>query len=141
MAKARIRSAESFRYVPEADRALPVEEQSTFILNPLTGPERARLMDEATVTHVLSDGTKEIVDRTYRQARENVRAHLVSIENFPPGAPKAWPAKAREQDEYLELLDDGLLLEIHNEHFTRSWLGADAKNFSLPEPMSGSGAP
>lgn len=141
MAKAKQRSAESFRYVLVGDRELPPEQQTTFVLNPLTGPERARVRDEAVVTVVAPTGERRIIDRTYQQSRETVQAHLVSIENFPLGAPKAWPTKLSEQAAYMDLFDDGDLLELHNELFTRSWLGDDAKNFSEPEPMSGSGAP
>jgi hypothetical protein len=141
MAKARTRSAESFRYILRADEGLPSEQQSVWIFNPVTGPERARLIDEATVTRVLVDGTREVLDRANQQARENVRAHLIAVENFPSDAPKPWPKSFGDQQTYLDMLDEAEILELHNELFTRSWLSAEAKNSLAPGPTSGSGAP
>lgn len=141
MAKQIKRSAEAFRYTLVADRQLEPTEQTVFTLNPLTAPERRRLVDESTVTRVLPDGTREIIERARQQAWENVRSHIVSVENFPVGQAKLWPKSRDEQDAYLNEFEEDAILEMHNELFRRSWLGDDVKNSLTPEPMSSSGAP
>jgi hypothetical protein len=143
MAKHIKRSAESFRYVLKGDQALPLPEQTTFVLNPLTQDERRRLLDEVVVTRTLSDGVKESIDRSWQEAGQIVLAHLVSVENFPVGAPEPWPSgkgsTVEQRKQYLNEFADSDVLELYNELFRRSYLGDDVQNFSRPEPTSSSG--
>jgi hypothetical protein len=143
MAKQIRRSAESFRYVLKSDQALPLLEQTTFVLNPLTQEERRRLLDEIVVTRTLPDGTKESIDRTWQEAGQIVLSHLVMVENFPVGAPQPWPngkgSTAEQRRQYLNEFADTDLLELYNELFRRSYLGDDVQNFSSPERTSSSG--
>lgn len=131
MAKKNRCIAESWTYVTKADRALPKEEQTRFVLSPMTWAERDRARDALSSDTVV-----------HRQARQLALDHIVSIENFPVGGPLPWPADRAARESYLNTLDDGDVLEVGNEVWTRSTIGADEeplKNFSTPERISASG--
>lgn len=127
MAKAIRRSTEPFVYVLERDRNLPPNEQSRFTLKPLTTAERFELLDTVVTTIIHPDGRREIVDHTWRRAREQLKSHLVSVENFPAEDPRSWPSDGTDTDRerYLDRLEDSDILEIYNEIFRRSFKGED----------------
>lgn len=133
MAQRASRPAESFTYIPIADRALPVEQQSRFTLRPMTLTERAAARDNMSRTQV-RDGERTIASRSRQLAVELTLNHLLAAENFPAGEPKPWPADAplADRQAYLELLGDDLVNEIGNEVYIRSTLagagGAEIKN-------------
>ena len=144
MAKLKKRPPESWTYILQSDRALPIEQQSRFVLSPLTHAERAAVRDGAARILHLEDGSVQSIDRTHQNAYAIVLDHVVSIENFPAGASQPWPAKRDDRMRYLEQLDDDDVLELGNEVWLRSSLGPDEasiKNSSPPEHTSSSGAP
>lgn len=126
MAKRVKRPAESWWYTLKADEQLPAEEQSRFLLRPLTGAERMRVFDDISDTTRAPDGTVTILQRGFRQARELVLSHVESIENFPAGEAQPWPAKASERERYLEMMDDLDVWEVGNEIREHSRLEPDA---------------
>lgn len=135
------RQAEAFTYIPKADRELPVEQQSRFVLRPLSLAERLRAIDELRVVeHRDVDGVvSEIVHtRGFQQSGELVRTHLLDAHNFPAGAPERWPADGTraQQDAYLEQLDEFLILELGNALRERSAMSDAAGNSSAPAPTS-----
>lgn len=135
MAKAAKRPAEAWTYVLKADRALEPSQRSVFTLAPMTYAQRA-VINDSMVLSALDDS------RVYRTAGEMVLSHIASIENFPAGEPQPWPADRASRERYLEMLEDGAVLELGNEIWSRSALGKDEeplKNSSAPEPMSSSG--
>lgn len=144
MAKKAVRhAAQSWNYVLRDDRVLPLEQQSRFVLKPLSQAERAAARDAMnrtveTPTGVLSE------NRTWQVTHGLALTHIVSIENFPAGDPKPWPTRLSEREAYLEQLDDDAVLELGNEIWVRSTLSPEeepiAKNSSAPEPTSTSGA-
>lgn len=136
-------AAESWSYVLKDDRVLPLEQQSRFILRPLSQAERATVRD--AMNRVVSTSTGELTEnRTWQVTHGLALSHIVSIENFPAGAPAPWPNRMSERERYLEQLDDDYVLEIGNEIWVKSTLtpeeGEAAKNSSAPEPTSTSGA-
>lgn len=141
MAKAKKRSAESFSYILESDRALPADQQTRFMLRPLTSAERHSLFSRATERIELPEGGTRVISHTLALAREVCLDHIESIDRFPTDAPKPWPAKRGEREMYLDQFADLDLVELYNELFKRSWIGDEEKNSSTPEPMSSSGAP
>jgi hypothetical protein len=140
MAKAKKRSAESFAYVLEKDRELPPDQQTRFMLRPLTTGERHSLFERATERIEVPGGVR-VISHTLSIAREVCRDHIESIDRFPSDKPVPWPQKTKERDEYLDQFDDLDLVEIYNELFRRSWVGDEEKNSSTPGPTSSSGAP
>ena len=116
MPKKIIRSAESFTVVLGCDRALPPDQQSRFVFRPLTQAEKMAVLDGLNWVHVHTDGSQEIMPRSFRQARELVMAHLEEAHNFPTDGPIPWPAKGSEAErgKYLEMLEEGDLLELGN---------------------------
>lgn len=128
MAKRVTRPAESWSYVLQSDRGLPLEEQSRFVLSPLSQIERAAIRDEIARVSTASDGRKDIISRERRQGVEIVLDHLVSVENFPAGAPQKWPDKREERSAYLEQLDDDFVQELANEIWEKSTIGLEVKN-------------
>jgi hypothetical protein len=143
MAKSRKRPAEAWVFVLEADTQLPLDQQTRFTLRPMTHAERAAVRDDLAREERQRDGTTATVARTRQQAYAIALAHIVSVENFPVGAPQAWPNDRAAQERYLEQLEDDDVLEIGNEVWARSTLGPPdegvVKNFSPPELTSISG--
>jgi hypothetical protein len=131
-----IRSAESWRYIPLSDRALPPEQQTVFRLSPMTQAERVGTHDAITRTIIEPDGTQTIVRRMRQVTYALCLEHIESVENFPPGAPQAWPATAAERATYLEQFDDAAIEELGNEIYDHSSVGAPEKNSSPPGPTS-----
>jgi hypothetical protein len=125
MAKAIKRVAGSWRYVLLEDRALPTEQQSVFVLNPLTGAERERVADEVSQRVPQSDGTVRVISRMRQLARELCLTHIVTAERFPSDAPEAWPEKMDARASYLERLSDDQVFEIGNQIYERSTLGPE----------------
>jgi hypothetical protein len=121
--KASTRPPMSWRYVPLRDRGLPAEEQTAFILRPMTLPERAAAHDELARVQVAPDGTRTVQARTRQVAARLAREHVTAIENFPGGAPQPWPTTDDDRQKYLELLDDDVVLELGNEIYERSRFG------------------
>jgi hypothetical protein len=140
MARSVERLTESLTYVLKGDRALPVEQQTRFVLEPLKGPERMRVWDQINAVNK-SDDRAEVISRSFQQARELVLQHLISVENFPVGKPKPWPKSPAACEEYLERLDDLDIYEIGNELRERSSIGktpdpvAPSKD-AAPEPVT-----
>lgn len=150
MAKPFKRRAESWVYILEGDRALSADQQTRFILRPLTQAEQMAIEDEVYYLSFDADGRKSHVTREKRVARQLALSHIESIENFPPGNPKPWPADPEARDRYLAELQADDVHEVGNEIFKRSKLGYAApdeapkdgdviKNSSPPAPTSGSG--
>lgn len=140
MAKVKKRVAGSWSYVLLGDRSLPPDQQSVFVLRPLTGAERERVVDEVSQRIYQADGSVRVISRMRTIARELVLSHVESIERFPVGAPKAWPKEPDERQRYLEDMDDDDVFEVGNEIFNRSALGPEeAKHVgesSTPAPTS-----
>lgn len=122
------RPAESWPYVLKIDREAPSEQQSRFVLRPMTQGERAAMRDEIARVHREKDGARSVISRTNRVGVEIALAHIVSIENFPAGAPQPWPADAADREKYLEMLGDSWLQEIADEVWEKSTAGDDVKN-------------
>jgi hypothetical protein len=127
MAKTFDRLTESITYVLKADRELPVDQQTRFVLEPLKAVERMRVWDQLTITKRV---TGEVISRSFQQARELVLTHLIAVENFPVGKPKPWPKTPEAREEYLERLDDLDVWEIGNELRERSSIG------KTPDPVA-----
>ena len=128
MATAQKRAAESWRYVLNTDRALPEEQQSTFILTPLNPIERADARDGMVRRVVGVTGETTVSQRDKRLSVEFCLTHIRSIENFPAGAAKPWPDDADDRLAYLDMLGDTALQELGNEIWVRSELGETEKN-------------
>lgn len=144
MAKTIKRTAEAWTYVLVTDRALPIDQQTRFVLKPLTHVERATVRDSLSRLQIDAAGTKALLDRTRQEAFGLALSNIVAVENFPVGEARAWPAKKADREAFLDQLDDDDVLEIGNEIWERSKLGMDGapiKNSSRPAPTSGSGEP
>jgi hypothetical protein len=142
MAKKNRCIAEAWTYVLLSDRELPPDEQTRFTLRPMTAPERDHVRDNLSWTQLHPDGAHTRVNRTRQSARAIALNHIVGVENFPVGSPQPWPKERDDQVRYLAMLDDGDVLELGNEVFDRSTMGADEepiKNSFTPERTSASG--
>jgi hypothetical protein len=128
MAKKIKRRAESWRYVLVSDRDLPVDEQSTWILNPLTQAQRAEVQDNMVRVHNQPDGGQTFVSRPHRMTLDLCLTNIASVENFPAGAAVPWPSGRDERAAYLEGLDDAYVHELGNEIYAQAILGDDIKN-------------
>ena len=126
MAQRAKRPAEAWWYVLEADRELPQEEQSRFLLRPLTQAERMRVWDDYSVKTRGEDGTIQIADRAFQQAYRLCLTNIAEIENFPAGEPQAWPSKEVARRAYLNTMDDLDVHEVGNEIRERSSLDREA---------------
>jgi hypothetical protein len=128
--KANTPATREFTLVPECDATLDPTEQSRFTFRPMTYGERLKSWDETRITEVRADGSTFLHDRSYQQAREIMLACLVSSENFPAGAPQAYPAKgtAAEREAWLTQIDDVQLLKLANEVRARSEIDPLAGN-------------
>lgn len=135
MAQKAIRDVENFTYVLKEDRALPPAEQSVFTFRPLTQGERLRILDGMEVVLVdRATGTRQIKPCGITQSYDALLLTLVSVQNFPAGAPETYPAdKGREaRQRYLEALDDLAVIELGNYVVDRATLGPPEKNSSTP---------
>jgi hypothetical protein len=130
MPKRTKRQVESWWYVLVSEREKPKEEQSRFLLKPLTQAERMRVWDDHNWVTVSPDGASSINARGLQQAHALVVSNLLKTENFPLDAPEAWPEKGSrgEKETYLEMLDDMDVFEIGNEIRNKSVLEQEAKN-------------
>lgn len=102
----------TIRYVPREDRALSPDEQTTFLLTPLTLDERAGAYDTISTTVLDSSGTQTQKSGVWRQSVELFVTHVVAIENFPAGAPEPWPATRAERLRYMEQIDILIIGEV-----------------------------
>jgi hypothetical protein len=139
--KGKKRAAGSWSYVLFSDRALPDEQQSRFILRPLTAAERDYVTDNSWRIVTMPNGSIERVSRMRTVARELVLTNVQSIERFPSDAPEAWPATRELREKYLDdHLDDDDVFEIGNHIFEHSKFGPEeAKQVgesSAPAPTS-----
>jgi hypothetical protein len=128
MASKITRPAQSWTYILDDDRDLPDAEQSRFTLRPLTQQERAVIRDEIGRIETGKDGTKSVISRSYRQGIEIVLDAIVSIENFPAGAPQPWPDDRQQRRQYIDMLSDHYVQELANEAWFKSVAGDDVKN-------------
>lgn len=130
MPKATKRQVEAWWYVLLSEQKSPREEQSRFLLQPLTQAERARVWDDFKWVAVAPDGSRAITSRAMQQAYSLVLTKLVETENFPTGEAKAWPADGtpEQKQKYLDLLDDMDVFEIGNAIREKSTLEEEVKN-------------
>jgi hypothetical protein len=128
--KANTPATREFTLVPECDAELPANEQSRFTFRPMTYAERLRSVDEMQIIELRPDNTRVLHDRSFQQAREILLACLVASENFPAGAPVAYPAKGTpaERDEWLAQLDPLDLYKLANAARERSAMDKLAGN-------------
>ena len=126
MAQRAKRPAEAWWYVLTKDRELPREEQSRFLLRPLTQAERMRVWDDFSVRTTGGDGTTQIADRSFQQAYGLALSNIAEVENFPAGEPQAWPSKEAARRQYLNTIDDMDVWELGNEIRERSSLDREA---------------
>jgi hypothetical protein len=128
------RATETWKYIPESDRDLPEDQQTILTLSPITLAERLASIEaqQSIATNPLT-GERVVRDRKWTAALELVAAHLVDVENFPPGmngqAPK-WPkdGTVEERVKYLAQFDEVTIFNIAQEIYTKSVLPADAGN-------------
>jgi hypothetical protein len=139
MAKNIKRSAGSFVYTLEADRAQPADQQTEFALRPMTVEEYAIAQDDIVRTIVAPDGTRSIINRTRQQGVAIALEHIVSVRNFPVGSPKDWPTDPAQRRAYLSEMVADDVQEIAGAVFCQARLGDEEKNSSLPERTSASG--
>lgn len=133
---------ESWRYVPLEDRGLPIEEQTTFILTPLTQGERVKVWDGGSWVQQDGAGRSVMLPRSYELAYELCVEHIADIENFPAkkkdadsgmytnGETKLFPVAGTKAEKlkYLDQFDDLTILEVGNEIRDKSTLDTTAKN-------------
>jgi hypothetical protein len=128
MAKKRKRTVESWSYVLLRDRELKPEEQTTFILRPLTQLERAEVRDNMARIQVVPGGGTATITRTHRSSLDLALSHIDAIRNFPAGSPQDWPTDREARLAYLDQLEDEDVKEIGNEIWVHSNIGDDIKN-------------
>lgn len=130
MAKATRRSVESFQFVLDEDKALPVEEQSTFVLRPLTQAEQMVALDELTTESrsIERPGERIVKSRSWQQAYGLCLSHIEDVQNFPAGDPKPWPKDQKERREYLALLSDTQVFQVGCAIRDRAYVEEAAKN-------------
>ena len=127
MAKKQKRAAECWRYVLLRDRKLPPEEQTTWILRPLTQLERAEARDNMARVQTIPGGGTATITRTHRLSLDLAVSNIHSVENFPAGAPEPWPEDREARLAYLDALDDDDVKELGNEIWVRSAIGGETK--------------
>jgi hypothetical protein len=115
MARQVKRQTENWTYVLEADRALPEDQQTRFTLKPLGPQARAQVLDALSTRTIFADGTNEVRSHRHRQSLNIVVNGIVSVENFPVGAPHAWPDELDARVRYVDQLDDNQIAEIADE--------------------------
>lgn len=77
---------EETRYVPESDRKLPRDQQSYFIVRPLTAEEEAHVKDHFGGHKLQEDGQLLFQSAASSRNLRTLDLALVSWGNFPPGA-------------------------------------------------------
>lgn len=122
------RSTESWEYVLERDREAPPEEQSRFMLRPLTVSERAAVHSNLVMLAEATDGTRQTQTRSHIVGVSIAVQNIVGVENFPSDQPTPWPATRDERLKYLEQLHDDDVQEIANEVFAKSTIDTALKN-------------
>jgi hypothetical protein len=135
-------ATESWRFVLEADRKLPPEQQTVFVLSPLIQGEIVAVEDAITRTVLDRQGRPNLLSRERQSGRDLALEHIESIENFPVGQPKPWPADREARETYLAQLHVDDVHEIGKEIYRKSKVGAEepaAKNSFMPERTSSSG--
>lgn len=120
MAKSKKRPAEAWTYVLDADKTLPEAEQSQFTLRPLTFDEDAAYRDAIR--------GKDESGRVWRATIALLPDHIVSVDNFPAGNAKPWPASPAERKAYLEEIGVDGCFELGDQIFAHSRVSDDAKN-------------
>lgn len=131
MAEAARRPVEAWWYILPADRDLPAEKQSRFLLKPLTQAERMEAWDESDWVMVDGiTGDRTVRPRGFRQARELVLRNLVDVQNFPASSPKPFPKDGTpaEKATYVDQFDDIDLFLIGDEIRKHSSLEREVKN-------------
>lgn len=114
----------AFWYTPKEDEG--AERPTRFKLAPLTFDERMEAMDNATVT-VHRDGETETRQRTFRQALEQVRSHLLEAEHFVP-QPYPVDGSREAQDAWLAQIGEAGVFELSQALWNRSALTEAEKN-------------
>jgi hypothetical protein len=140
MAKHIKRPAESFTYVLVGDRDLPADQQTEFLLRPMTVGEYAAAQDDIARTVVAVDGTRTVIQRGRQAGVAVALAHIVEVRNFPVGSAQPWPKDSVERERYLSQMLPEDVQEIAAATFRRSRLGDEEKNSSTPGLTSSSGA-
>lgn len=115
MAQRAKRPAEAWWYTLKKDEGLPKEEQSRFLLRPLTQAERMRVWDDYTVVSKDANGERVVADRSFQQAYGLALTNIADVENFPAGEAAPWPSKKPARMEYLNTMDDMDVWELGNE--------------------------
>jgi hypothetical protein len=130
MPNARKPQVEAWWQVLESEKGKPEQEQSRFLLGPLTQAERMRVWDDSSWLTVDKDGNKAISARGFQQAHALLLSKLLEVRNFPLDGPKPWPTTGSrgEKESYLELLNDMDVFELGNAVRERSTLEQEAKN-------------
>lgn len=128
--KAARRPTGTWRYMLHSDRELKPEDQSVFVLKPLTQFERMEVWDDLNWLETDSTGAQVVRPRANRQAYQLCLSNIASIENFPAGSPQKWPENGdvEGKKKYLELLDDLSILLIGTEIRQKSTLEEEVKN-------------
>lgn len=124
------RATATWRFVLPEDRELEEKERTTFILSPLKQGERMDVWDSLKTVDEDGDGNRRIRSHSYRQSLELCISHIEDVENFPAGAPKAWPRNGSDEEkaQYLDELKDVAVLVIGTEIRGHSILEEEAKN-------------
>ena len=129
--KVATRPVGSWVFIPAGDEELKPEEQTRITCRQLTQAERMEAWDNINWT-VKDEGTGEvtIMPRTFRLARDLCKAAILSIENFPPGAPKPWPkdGSEAEKDAYLDMIPDMEMLRIGQAIRHKAFIEDEIKN-------------
>ena len=130
MPNATKRQVEAWWYVLVSEREKPMNEQSKFLLKPLTQGERMRVWDDSSWVAIAKDGSRSITARGFQQAHEILMSNLVETQNFPLDGVKAWPANGSgaDREAYLEMLADLDVFELGDVIRNRSTLGPEVKN-------------
>lgn len=131
MPNATKRQVEAWWYVLLSERDKPKEQQSRFLLKPLTQSQRMRVWDDYNWVQVDKDGGRSINSRAFQQAESLMVEQLLETENFPLDGPKPWPNNGSSPEikrQYLEMLDDMDVFEIGNAIREKSTLEPEIKN-------------
>ncbi|MDP9202290.1 MAG: hypothetical protein M3P26_10235 [Gemmatimonadota bacterium] len=128
MPNATKRQVEAWWYVLMSEREKPKEEQSRFLLKPLTQAERMGVWDDNSWVTVDKEGKRTITPRGFQQAYDLCLTQITQAENFPLNGPQSWPTSRSAREVYLEMLDDMDVFEIGNAVREKSVLEVEAKN-------------